>query len=110
MAYYDFNGTITIDEQAAWADINRIQQALPSLSAAKSALEQLILQCGVMQGETSAAISEKAAELLVKVNGLIQKLNETSGYISQTVYRYQEIDRQVKAAIEAAAREKERAK
>lgn len=101
MAYYDFNGTVTIDEQAAWSDIQKIQLALPSLYNARTALEQLVLQSSTMQGETGAAITEKASELLAKINRLIQNLNDTSGSISQTVYKYQELDRQVKATIES---------
>ena len=41
MAYYDFNGTITIDEVAAKRDIQKINLVIPRLEAAKATLDRL---------------------------------------------------------------------
>ena len=63
MAYYDYNGTITIDENAARADINRIQSAIPKLTAVSGILERMIQEGCSAQGETALAIVEKAGDL-----------------------------------------------
>lgn len=103
MAYYDYNGKITIDEVAAGTDIARINAALPSLINAKRILEQLLEQGSSSQGETGAAIVEKTQELIRRLSGLIQGLEEAKNYISNTVRRYQALDQEVKAAIQAAS-------
>lgn len=102
MAYYDYNGTITIDEQAARSDIQKIQNALPNLQAAKSALDRLISEGSTTQGNTGTAIVEKANELNTRLAQLIQALEETKSCIQQTVVHYQRLDAEVKAAIAAA--------
>ncbi len=102
MAYYDYNGTITIDENAARADINRIQSAIPKLTAVSGILERMIQEGGSAQGETALAIVEKAGDLNRQVSQLTALLREESQLIQQTVARYQLLDQQVKQTIEAA--------
>ena len=102
MAYYDYNGTITIDENAARADINRIQSAIPKLTAVSGILERMIQEGCSAQGETALAIVEKAGDLNRQVRQLTALLREESQLIQQTVARYQLLDQQVKQTIEAA--------
>lgn len=100
MAYYDFNGTITIDEQAAQRDVQRISSVLPFLQESMTAIEQLLEESSSMRGNTGSAIAEKSAELQKRLAQLIQDLNETSDYISKVVSKYQKLDREVKSAIQ----------
>lgn len=102
MAYYDYNGTITIDENAARADINRIQSAIPKLTAVSGILERMIQEGCSAQGETALAIVEKAGDLNRQVSQLTALLREEAQLIQQTVARYQLLDQQVKQTIEAA--------
>ena len=102
MAYYDYNGTITIDENAARADINRIQSPIPKLTAVSGILERMIQEGCSAQGETALAIVEKAGDLNRQVSQLTALLREESQLIQQTVARYQLLDQQVKQTIGAA--------
>ena len=69
------------------------------LSESQKALENLLNQASSEQGQTVRAIEEKAAELKRQVTSLKDNLNVTSQFIRQTVAHYQEVDRQLKAAI-----------
>lgn len=102
MAYYDYNGEITIDEQVARRDIQKINNALPALEAAKAALERLVDEGSNTKGAAGAAIVEKTMELIKKINAMIQAMQETKNCIEQTVRHYQKLDQEVKAAIQAA--------
>lgn len=99
MALKDSSGRITIDEVAAQQDIRKLEQAMDVLSESQKALESLLNQAGSEQGQTARAIEEKAAELKRQVVSLKDNLNVTSQFIRQTVAHYQEVDRQLKAAI-----------
>ena len=101
MALKDSSGRITIDEHAAQADIRKLEQAMTVLSESQKALENLLNQAGSEQGQTVRAIEEKAAELKRQVTSLKDNLNVTKQFIQQTVAHYQEVDRQLKAAIQA---------
>lgn len=103
MAYYDYNGTITIDEQAARRDIQKLNSVLPSLEAAKRTLERLNEEGGNTKGSTGQAIVEKSSELVKRLNDMIRAMQETRNCIEQTVRHYQKLDQEVKAAIQAAA-------
>ena len=105
MAYYDFDGKITIDEVAAMKDISKINLAIPKLVNAKTALEQILREGSNSKGDTSAAIIEKSQELIKKINRMIENLNETQRVIKKTVNYYRELDKKVKRAIESASLE-----
>ena len=85
MAYYDFNGTITIDEVAAKRDIQKINLVIPRLEAAKATLDRLREEGENTKGECGSAISEKALELSRKIAKLIQNLRETRDIIEKTI-------------------------
>lgn len=99
MALYDENGKITIDEIAAQNDIKRINAAIHSLNNSKAAIQNLINQASGGQGQTTNAILEKATELKGQIDAMINRLNETSWFISKTVSHYQWVDQQVKNII-----------
>lgn len=101
MAYYDNNGRITIDENVAWQDVNRIQYAIDQLNFSKAAIDNLIRRTDSEKGLTSIAIIGKATQLKKQTDDLINRLEETIAIIRRTVRRYQEIDRMVRDAIRA---------
>ncbi len=103
MAYYDFDGKITIDEAAAEKDVRNIRAAREILVEAKRSIDRLFAQASESTGDTAAAILEKAQELAKKVDVLVNRLDESAHLIQKTVAHYQEVDRQVKAAIAAAS-------
>ncbi len=99
MAYYDENGTITIDEAAANADCNRIDKAIASLRDSQSALQNLTRQASDGKGQTAMASAEKSAELTGKIMDMITRLEETKSFIKKTVQHYQQVDAALKATI-----------
>ncbi len=104
MAFKDSSGRITIDEYAADQDIKRINQAINSLNDSKRALENMINQASGEKGATAVAIVEKANEMKKQIESMINRLNETSSFISRTIAHYREVDRQVKEAIQNSMR------
>ena len=102
MALKDSSGRITIDENAAQQDVQRIQQAISALKDSRKAIENIIIQASNEQGQTAVAIVEKATELKNQINNMIGRLNDTSSFISNTITHYQEVDRLVKEAIQTS--------
>jgi len=102
MAYKDSSGRITIDEQAAAQDIRRLQEAMQILSDSRKAIVNIINQASGEQGLAARAICEKAREMCGLIDALNNRLSETASFISRTVAHYQEVDRQVKEAIQAS--------
>lgn len=99
MAYYDENGKITIDENAANSDIRRIETALARLEDSKKTLTALLKQAADGQGQTTMAVTEKSAELVNRINDMISRLEETRDFIRRTVAHYQQVDADLKAKI-----------
>lgn len=102
MAYYDFDGRITIDEVAAQKDITNMQAARSILAEAKVSVDRMAQQASESQGETAIAMLDKANELSKKISNLMQNLDESIAYIRRVIAHYQLLDQQVKAAIAAA--------
>lgn len=102
MAYQDSAGNITIDEIAAQADKNRINQALASLENARNTVKILSETAATGQGKTSLAISEKSQELIVKIDEMISRLYETENFITSTVNYYQAIDEELRQNINSS--------
>ena len=88
MAYRDMNGNITINENAANADIKRLCAAKQYLVDSENAINSLIKQAADGQGETATAVVEKANELKMQIEKLISALENTEDYISRTVAKY----------------------
>ena len=97
MAYRDMNGNITINENAANADIKRLCAAKQYLVDSENAINSLIKQAADGQGET--AVVEKANELKMQIEKLISALENTEDYISRTVAKYKRIDKEVTESI-----------
>lgn len=94
MAYRDMNGNITINENAANADIKRLCAAKQYLVDSENAINSLIKQAADGQGETATAVVEKANELKMQIERLISALENTEDYISRTVAKYKRIDKE----------------
>ncbi len=92
---------IVINESAARLDINRINQAIPELQAARAALNRVKEQGEMTKGETGKAIVEKANALIKRIDNLIRSLNETSREIQVTVQQNQMFDSQLASVIGA---------
>ncbi len=103
MAYFDENGRITIDEDAAAKDIRRLRESAQVLKDSRAAIRSLKNQAGEMQGQISSAILQKANEMEKRQTAMIDKLEETASYIQRVVDRYQKLDEEIKRAIQAAA-------
>lgn len=99
MARYENNQQVTIDEEAANRDIQKIQQALPSLQAAQAALERVREAGSQTQGLTGAAVADKSGELIVRIQRLVQNLEDTQILLRQTVLKYQVIDEVLAADV-----------
>ena len=92
MKIYNNNQNVTIDEEVANLDIRRISQAIPSLQAARAALVQVQQEGNATKGQTGTAVVEKATELIRRIDGLLQSLENTQTVIRRTVQKYQDID------------------
>jgi len=103
MAYRDRNGKITIDEYAANQDIKRLSEAVQVLKDSRNAIQNLQRQAEDLRGETAVAIQTKGQEMYRKLTRMIDKLEETIAFIRKTVRYYEEMDAEIKRAIQAAA-------
>lgn len=103
MAYVDESGRITIDEQAAARDIKRLRESAQVLKDSRAAIRSLKSKAGELEGQMSAAILEKAQAMEKRLTQMIDKLEETASYIQKTVNKYEQLDREIKRAIQAAA-------
>ena len=80
MAYRDMNGKVMIDEAAAQADIRQERQAEQILRRAANALQAVQNESNSFQGETAAAIGERAEQLRRQILNLISDLEDTQNY------------------------------
>ena len=101
MAYYDFDGKITIDENAAFNDIRLMGQAKDILENARSNMQRVSACAEGCKGQTAQAILEKSQEMYRKTTALIDQLEAAQNFIRCTVDKYYRIDQQVKADIQA---------
>ena len=76
MAYRDMNGKVMIDEAAAQADIRQERQAEQILRRAANALQAVQNESNSFQGETAAAIGERAEQLRRQILNLISDLED----------------------------------
>ena len=88
MAYRDMNGKVMIDEAAAQADIRQERQAEQILRRAANALQAVQNESNSFQGETAAAIGERAEQLRRQILNLISDLEDTQNYTQRVVRRY----------------------
>ena len=102
MAYYDKNGKITIDEDAAQADIKRLKQAITILKASVSTIKSLQSKTSQMKGETAEAILTKAKEMEKQQTQMIKRLEDTITVINKTLAHYKAVDEALKKAIQSS--------
>ncbi len=101
MAYRDMNGKVMIDEAAAQADIRQERQAEQILRRAANALQAVQNESNSFQGETAAAIGEKAEQLRRQILNLISDLEDTQNYTQRVVRRYWLLDQKWKQTFES---------
>lgn len=102
MAYRDMNGKVMIDEVAAQADIRQERQAEQILRRAANALQAVQNESNSFQGETAAAIGERAEQLRRQILNLISDLEDTQNYTQRVVRRYWLLDQKWKQIFESS--------
>ena len=102
MAYRDMNGKVMIDEAAAQADIRQERQAEQILRRAANALQAVQNESNSFQGETAAAIGERAEQLRRQILNLISDLEDTQNYTQPVVRRYWLLDQKWKQIFESS--------
>lgn len=102
MAYRDMNGKVMIDEAAAQADIRQERQAEQILRRAANALQAVQNESNSFQGETAAAIGERAEQLRRQILNLISDLEDTQNYTQRVVRRYWLLDQKWKQTFESS--------
>ena len=102
MAYRDMNGKVMIDEAAAQADIRQERQAEQILRRAANALLAVQNESNSFQGETAAAIGERAEQLRRQILNLISDLEDTQNYTQRVVRRYWLLDQKWKQIFESS--------
>ena len=102
MAYRDMNGKVMIDEAAARADIRQERQAEQILRRAANALQAVQNESNSFQGETAAAIGERAEQLRRQILNLISDLEDTQNYTQRVVRRYWLLDQKWKQIFESS--------
>lgn len=102
MAYRDMNGKVMIDEAAAQADIRQERQAEQILRRAANALQAVQNESNSFQGETAAAIGERAEQLRRQTLNLISDLEDTQNYTQRVVRRYWLLDQKWKQIFESS--------
>ena len=102
MAYRDMNGKVMIDEAAAQADIRQERQAEQILRRAANALQAVQNESNSFQGETAAAIGERAEQLRRQILNLISDLEDTQNYTQRVVRRYWLLDQKWKQFFESS--------
>ena len=83
---------ITIDEAVARRDVQRIQGAMQALNEALNTVNTLTRQAQQMRGQTGTAIVEKSTEMATLIRAMSARMVETSGFINDTVAKYQAKD------------------
>lgn len=102
MAYRDMNGKVMIDEAAAQADIRQERQAEQILRRAANALQAVQNESNSFQGETAAAIGERAEQLRRQILNLISDLEDTQNYTQRVVRCYWLLDQKWKQIFESS--------
>ena len=103
MAYRDMNGKVMIDEAAAQADIRQERQGAEQiLRRAANALQAVQNESNSFQGETAAAIGERAEQLRRQILNLISDLEDTQNYTQRVVRRYWLLDQKWKQIFESS--------
>ena len=84
--------TYVIDEGVARSDMAKMNQAISDLQQARQTIAQLINEAEAMQGQTGAAILEKAQELQARIDRLTRQLQTSVQLLGSAVEHYQQID------------------
>lgn len=104
MAYHDENGKVTIDEEAANADIKRLRNAAQLLDNSMREIQKMGMITSMSTYEAyKVAIANKNMEMYNRLKDARDELNETANYIDKVVKNYQQKDKLLRDAIKAAS-------
>ena len=84
--------TYVIDEAVARSDMAKMNQAISHLRQARQTIVRLQNEADAMQGQTGAAIMEKAQELQARIDRLIRQLQNSVQLLGSAVSHYQQLD------------------
>ena len=101
MAFHDENGRVTIDEEAANADIKKMTDAQEAIQMSVREMKSLIEAAQNCSGATADAIVEKGQMLLGRLTKMNSNLDETAEYIRRVVEIYRRKDEELKNLIES---------
>lgn len=99
MSFKDQNGKITIDEEEAGKDINRLTLAGGHLNEALSEIRQIVAVSSEFKGGYCEALLGCAEKYEKAISALIQECTDTSEMIRKIVAKYQQIDIELKNVI-----------
>ncbi len=100
MAFRDENGKITIDENAALNDINKLNLTISQLEQAYDLVTQINYLSTDMQGNTATVINSVSTYLMKEISDLMSYTDNTKDNITKIVNKYQAIDKKIKEIIE----------
>lgn len=83
---------IIISYEAAARDVRNLEQAKATLNDALSALNNLVVSAGSMEGMTGQAITQKARVLIARLNSLNHNLENAQHAINAAVEEKREAD------------------
>ena len=99
MAFKDANGMITIDDEAAAADVKNLTAAIEHFDIVLSMINQMETMTAGFKGNSLSALTESYIILRTKIQALKQDSSETIDTINHVVEKYHQIDRQLKDLI-----------
>lgn len=99
MAFRDANGVITIDDEAAAADVRNLTAAIEHFDIVLSMINQMETMTAGFKGNSLTALTESYLILRKKIEALKQDSSDTIDTINHVVEKYHAIDRQLKDLI-----------
>lgn len=99
MAFIDANGKITIDDEAAAADIRNLSDAIERFEVVLSMINQMETMTENFKGNSVAALTESYLVLRTGIKELIQHSSDTIENIRRVVEKYHRIDKELRDLI-----------
>ena len=97
------SGAVMINSDAAASDIAKIKSAMQELTDAQDAIARLKNGAADMQGSIPTAIVEQCERLEKQISNLNSHLTAAQNLISQTVWKYTEMDAQLAQKIQGGS-------
>lgn len=99
MAFIDANGKITIDDEAAAADIRNLTDAIERFEVVLSMINQMETMTENFKGNSVAALAESYLVLRTRIKQLMQHSSDTIETIRRVVEKYHLIDKKLRDLI-----------